>query len=234
LFPVKAGKESELFVSIVMPSLNEEAFIGAALSTICNISERLDYEVLVMDGGSTDQARRIVMEAARLNKRIKIYDNPKRLQSAALNFAEMLADPRADIIIRADCHAAYPEGFVEICCRKLIETRACAVVVPLKIVGICCFQRAAAVLQTSVLGHGGGDNRPVKHSGFVDHGHHAAFDRRHFRVVKGYDETFSHNEDTELDIRIAAAGGAIWLEASIPVTYFPRFNMRSLMMQYLN
>jgi succinoglycan biosynthesis protein ExoA len=91
-----------------------------------------------------------------------------------------------------------------------------------------------AALQKSRLGNGGGDNLPLRKSGFVEQGHHAAFDRLLFQSVKGYDETFSHNEDSELDIRIAATGGRIWLEASVPVTYFARSNMRGLIHQYFN
>ena len=36
-------------------------------------------------------------------------------------------------------------------------------------------------------------------SGYVDHGHHAAFRAASFKAIGGYDETFSHNEDAEFD-----------------------------------
>ena len=69
-------------------------------------------------------------------------------------------------------------------------------------------------------------------SRFVDHGHHAAFDREFFRLVGGYDETMPANEDVDLDSRIVKAGGKIWLETSIPVIYYPRDSARALMRQY--
>ena len=222
------------FVSVIVPTLDEERHIWAALESITDISPELDYEVLVMDGGSSDATREIVLAAARRNGRIRWYPNPKRLQSAAVNQAEQLADPRAATIVRADCHALYPPGFVATCLAKMAETGASAIVVPLHIVGETCVQRAVAALQSSLIGNGGGDNRPARHSRFVDQGHHAAFDRKLFRQLGGYDETFSHNEDTDLDVRIRGTGGRIWLEASIPVTYFPRGTIRGLAQQYFD
>lgn len=222
------------FVSVVVPVLDEERHIRAALASLTDITAELDYEVLVMDAGSSDATREIVLAAARRNGRIRWYPNPKRLQSAAVNQAERLADPRAAIIIRADGHALYPPGFVATCLARMAETGASAIVVPLHIVGESCVQRAIAALQSSLIGNGGGDNRPARQSRFVDQGHHAAFDRKLFCDLGGYDDTFSHNEDTDLDVRIRHAGGRIWLEASIAVTYFSRRSLRGLGRQYFD
>ena len=48
------------FVSIVMPTLNEEDHILSALDSITDMDGSLDYEILVMDGGSTDHTRQLV------------------------------------------------------------------------------------------------------------------------------------------------------------------------------
>ena len=37
---------------------------------------------------------------------------------------------------------------------------------------------------------------------WADHGHHALMRISAFRAVGGYDESFSHNEDAELDYRL--------------------------------
>ena len=55
-----------------------------------------------------------------------------------------------------------------------------------------------------------------------------------FRAVGGYDENFSHNEDAELDHRLAGAGHRIWLTGRTRLTYFPRARLRALMRQYYN
>ena len=94
-----------------------------------------------------------------------------------------------------------------------------------------CFQRAAAVAQNSVLGTGGAAHRRSGEEGFVDHGHHALFDLKQFDSVGGYDDTLSHNEDAEFDIRLTRAGGRIWLTRAIEVTYFPRSHPLALYRQ---
>jgi succinoglycan biosynthesis protein ExoA len=96
------------------------------------------------------------------------------------------------------------------------------------------FQQAGiAAAQSSRLGNGGSAHRTGGVSRFVDHGHHAAFDLGFFRSIGGYDETFTHNEDAELDVRAIEAGGTIWMCAEAPVTYYPRDRLDRLARQYL-
>ena len=70
-------------------------------------------------------------------------------------------------------------------------------------------------------------------SGFVDHGHHAAFRIESYRRAGGYDESFTHNEDAELDCRQRALGSRIYLDAGIRLSYHPRDSLRGLWRQYL-
>jgi succinoglycan biosynthesis protein ExoA len=53
-----------------------------------------------------------------------------------------------------------------------------------------------------------------------------------FRAVGGYDETFSHNEDAELDVRLRRAGYRIWMTPDPVYTYYPRRTVRALARQY--
>jgi succinoglycan biosynthesis protein ExoA len=72
----------------------------------------------------------------------------------------------------------------------------------------------------------------VGEGGFVDHGHHALMALDLFRAVGGYRADMSHNEDAELDHRLAARGGRIWLEPSLALGYYPRDNAPALWRQY--
>jgi succinoglycan biosynthesis protein ExoA len=114
----------------------------------------------------------------------------------------------------------------------LRRTGADSVVVRLDTVGRSCFQRGVAAAQNSKVGTGGSAHRMGTVSGFVDHGHHAAFRRRSFEAAGGYDTDFVANEDAELDARIRSGGGRIWLDVGIPITYFPRDTIMGLARQY--
>jgi succinoglycan biosynthesis protein ExoA len=220
------------FISIIIPSLNEEKYIGRAIRSLLPNGAAFDCEILVMDGGSTDRTITLVQDLIAGDSRIKLIHNPRRLQSAAVNSGAELADPRSRILVRADSHAVYPPDFVGNCVRALEKTGAKSVVVTMNTEGVGWWQRGVAAAQNSIIGNGGSAHRRPGLSRFVDHGHHAAFDRDFFRLAGGYDETMPANEDVDLDARIVRAGGKIWLETSISMTYYPRDSAWGLMRQY--
>jgi succinoglycan biosynthesis protein ExoA len=225
-------KPTHPFVSIVMPALNEERYIADAVTSILPHPDALDYELLVLDGGSHDRTRDIVQGMTAQNPRIKLLHNEQRIQSAAMNIASEACDPRTAVLVRADCHAQYPENFVARCVQTLIDKQCSSVVVPMRAVGRDPMQRAIAAAQNSRLGNGGSLHRISGRSGYVDHGHHAAFDRSVFRTLGGYDEHAPYNEDAEFDARLTGSGGRIYLDGSLTIDYYPRSSLRALGNQY--
>ncbi len=221
-------------VTIVMPALNEEAYVANAVRSILPSRARMACELLVVDGGSSDRTAEIVRALAAEDDRIRLVHNDKRIQSAAVNAGARLADPHSRFILRADCHSHYPPDFVEGCISTLERRGAASVVVPMRTVGKTCMQRAIAAAQNSRLGNGGSRHRVAGRSGFVEHGHHAAFDRKIFLEAGGYDERFSHNEDAELDIRLVQGGHRIYLDAGLTIAYYPRATLPALARQYHN
>lgn len=222
------------FVSIIVPTLNEETYIEACLTSLIGQWPDGYCEVLVLDGGSTDRTPEIVALFGERHQSVKLIGNPLRRQSAAMNLAARLASPRATVLVRADAHASYPPDFVRCCVAALRGAGATSVVVPMHTRARpgACMQQAIAAAQSSRLGNGGAAHRTGGVSGYVEHGHHAAFDRAFFRSIGGYDESFTHNEDAELDVRAIAAGGRIWMCADVPVEYYPRDRLGPLSAQY--
>jgi succinoglycan biosynthesis protein ExoA len=225
--------DSKLFVSIVMPALNEERYIAKAIESVRPRSDDIDWELLVADGGSEDGTCAIVERIAASDPRVRLLRNERRIQAAGVNLGARQADPRARCLVRADCHAEYPAEFVEHCVRTLASTGVAAVVVPMRTRGTTCMQKAIAAAQNSKLGNGGAAHRVAGRSGLVDHGHHAAIDLRTFLELGGYDESFTHNEDAEFDRRLTGAGKLIYLDAGAMLTYYPRTDLVSLARQYL-
>ena len=114
-------------------------------------------------------------------------------------------------LIRVDAHASYPARYCETLLHVQARTQADSVVVGMHTAGSTCFQRAAAAAQNSILGNGGSAHRTEIADRWVDHGHHALMTIDAFDAIGGYDETFSHNEDVELDARLIERGFHIYL-----------------------
>ncbi len=217
---------------VIVPTLNEEHYILPCLTSL--LGGRPDWvrQIIVVDGGSTDRTVDLVRSLARTHSNVSVLHNPKRLQSAAVNLAARLAAPEVRVLLRADAHSVYPPGFISMCVGALVAHNAASVVVSIHTVGTGGLQRAIAAAQNSRLGNGGSAHRIGRAGQYVEHGHHAAFDRNAFLRMGGYDETFSHNEDAEFDRRLVLAGGRIWLTEQA-VMYFPRRTLSSLARQYV-
>ena len=220
-------------LAIIIPVLNEAAYIANCLAALLPQAAAAQADIMVLDGGSTDGTQAIVTTLAATHARLRLVDNPQRLQSAALNLAARLAAPDVGVLVRADAHAGYPADFIARVTTALRDQRATSVVVPMITRGTSPMQRAIAAVQNSRLGNGGSAHRVGGHSGLVEHGHHAAFDRAFFMALGGYNASFSHNEDAELDVRALRAGGRIWMCGEAVITYFPRSTLGALARQYL-
>jgi succinoglycan biosynthesis protein ExoA len=218
---------------VVVPTLNEAPHIASVLRQLLETPrESLALRVVVADGGSSDGTREIVEAMSQREPRLRLMPNPDRVQSAAVNWAVRRFGRDADVLIRCDAHADYPPDY----CGRLVETLertgADAVVVPLDSRGESSLQRAIAWVSNSPIGTGGSAHRAGRQSGFVDHGHHAAFRLQSFRAAGGYDPSFTHNEDAELDCRQRALGARIYLDSDIRVGYSPRESLTALYRQY--
>jgi succinoglycan biosynthesis protein ExoA len=219
-------------IAIVIPTLNEARHILDVIRALAGSAIRLGAHIIVVDGGSTDGTADLVRGEARLRPGLFLLHNPKRLQSAALNLAVAHLGDRADWIIRVDAHAGYPEDYCDVLLREAQRTGADSVVVRMRAVGRGLVQRNIAAAQNSLLGNGGSAHRGGGEGRFVEHGHHALMRLAAFRAVGGYDESFSHNEDAELDQRLVGAGFRIWLTAAAIMDYYPRDSLGGLARQY--
>lgn len=218
-------------ILVVIPCLNEQEHIGALVAAIAQ--DVPAARIVVADGGSTDNSRAIVEIEARRHGGTHLMDNPRRIQSAGVNLAARRFGRGRTWLVRVDAHCGYPEGYVSGLVAAARAQGADSVTVPMRTVGFHCFQSATAAAQNSVLGTGGSPHRHVGTGRFVDHGHHALMRLEPFLAVGGYCETFTHNEDAELDHRLGRQGGRIWLEPSLAIDYYPRRSPRALFRQYV-
>lgn len=222
-------------VLAVIPCLNEELYLANLVDHLIRdaAATSVAIDIAIVDGGSRDNTIKIAQELCTKYSFVTLLHNKARIQSAAINMA--VAQTNAEFLIRIDAHAGYPDGFCATLIAEQQAMNADSVVVTMDTVGRDGFQKAVAAAQNSKLGNGGSAHRNAAGNGqWVDHGHHALMRIAAFRAVGGYDETFSHNEDAELDLRLRKAGFKIWLTGKTKILYYPRSAPSLLFRQYLN
>ena len=219
-------------VLIVIPTLNERNHIGALLEQRLAEMETISAHLIVADGGSTDGTVEIAKGFSHRDRRVTVLHNPWRIQSAAMNLAVERFGDGCEFVIRIDAHGDYPDDYCSTLMREADVRGADSVVVPMTTVGTGLFQRAVATAQNAVIGTGGSSHRTGKGGKWVDHGHHALMRIDAYREVGGYDETFRHNEDAELDFRLGRVKRKIWLTGDTGMIYHPRTTPMALFRQY--
>jgi succinoglycan biosynthesis protein ExoA len=230
--------QTEQGALVVIPTLDEAAHIGRLLDRFGafvaqEVTRGRNSLLVVADGGSTDGTRAAVRaHPATKAGRVVLLDNPDRVQSAAVNRAVDRYGAGKAWLIRVDAHAHYPEDYCDVLIREARATGASSVVVGMHAVGDGPTRSAIALAQNSRFGNGGAAHRTGAGGRWVDHGHHALMRLDAFRAVGGYDAGFSHNEDAELDLRLARRGFCIWQTARTGIDYVPRDTIRALARQY--
>jgi hypothetical protein len=94
------------------------------------------------------------------------------------------------------------------------------------------FQRCVGAALASPLGIGGSRYRQVDHEGEVESVWPGAFRRSVFERVGLFDPHAVTNEDAEINQRIRAAGGRVFMSRDIVVHYYPRESFGALARQY--
>ncbi|WP_245582395.1 glycosyltransferase family 2 protein [Neorhizobium lilium] len=220
-------------VLLVIPCLNEAKTIEPLLHKLHAQRGDTDMLIVVADGGSTDGTPEIVARVSETVPQVVLLPNRKKIQSAAINLAVQRFGEERDYLIRIDAHGDYPDDYCRALLEEAVALEADSVVVGMDTVGFGLFQKATAAAQNSKLGNGGSKHRAGGGGEWVDHGHHALMRIAAFEAVGGYDESFSHNEDAELDFRLRKAGFRIWMTGKTYMTYYPRASAAALFRQYL-
>jgi len=214
-------------VTILVPTLNEEAAIEACLSSLVSQEYEGVFEIFVIDGGSTDETR----EIARRFPLVRVLDNPMKRQSWGLNLGATASD--AEILVRADAHSTYEADYVQRSIDVLGERKAQAVGGPMRAKGFTPIERAIAAAMGTPLGIGVAKFHSPGASGSADTVYLGAFRRDHFLTREGYRHFRSGvAEDADLYYRWRAAGDLVYLDPSIRSEYRPRGSFSKLAKQF--
>jgi hypothetical protein len=164
--------------------------------------------------------------------RVQVVANRDGTTPAGLNAA--IACAQHPIIIRVDAQSRIPKGYRDRVVELLRSTGAWNVGGRQAAHGESGVPAAIAAAMNSRLGHGGAAYRAGTRGGAVDTVYLGAFRADALRLIGGYDERFTTNQDAELNERIRRAGGVVWLDPELVVTYLPRRTFLMLARQFRN
>ncbi len=217
-------------VSIVMPVLNEECHLEAAVRRVLDQDYPGELEVIVAVGPSRDGTREIANALAAVDPRIRVVDNPAARTPAALNIG--IAASQHEIIVRVDGHAELIDGYIRRAVELLAETGAANVGGVMDAQGSTPFEEAVAVAYTTRLGLGGSAfhlaESPAAEAETVFLG---VFRKDALVAVGGFDESMHRAQDWELNYRLRTTGHKIWFSPELRVIYHPRSTLRALVKQ---
>jgi len=223
---------SSIFVSVIVPVRNEEKHLASCLRSLLQQTYLAgSYEVIVVDGRSSDRTREVVKQFEGTFHNIRCLDNPAAIVSSAMNIGIKAA--AGEIIIRADGHNVYPSDYIEKSIEYLTRTGADNVGGPITTVPSAksIVARLVAAILSNSFGVGDSRFRTTTAEGFVDTVPFGAFRREIFTRVGLFNEKLVRNQDNEFNARIRKAGGKVFQTPALTTEYYPSASFNQLVSQ---
>lgn len=231
------GTESTVSVSVVIPCLNEERFIGQVLTNLAAQWPAGAYEIIVVDGMSSDATRAVIADFQQAHPEIdvRVVDNPARHIPTALNLG--IAAARGQVIVRMDAHSVPSVNYVRRCVELLHEAAAGVVGMPWRIQPGAATLTAHAIALAVAHPFGIGDAKYRLPDGLskvqvVDTVPFGAFRKSLWQQLGGFNEALLANEDYDFNYRVRQQGERVLLDASAHSAYFARPTLGELARQY--
>ena len=220
-------------ISFVLPVLNEEKYLFAAVSSIFDQKDLPigHVEVILALGPSTDNTNKVALEL-KSKYPVRIVENPTGKTPAGLNLA--IKEARNDVIVRVDAHSKLNPEYSSLAVQILNETQAANVGGVMKAVGRTPFQKAVAFAYGSRFGLGGGAYHLGGQAGPSDSVYLGVFRKSILEKLGGFNEKMIRGQDWELNLRIRESGEQVWFDPRLEVTYFPRSSLGKLAKQFFD
>jgi glycosyltransferase involved in cell wall biosynthesis len=217
-------------VSVVLPVLNEELHLENAVRSILSQDYRGFFEIILALGPSKDQTNEIAAKIAKSDSRIILVNNPSGKTAAGLNLA--IKKSNNPVIVRVDAHSELQKNYISLAIEIMKSSGAVNVGGIMGAEGSSFFEKSVASAMRSPLGVGASRFHTGGEAAFVDTVYLGVFLRAAVIAIGGFDERFIRAQDWELNYRLRQAGGKIFFDPRLHVTYRPRSTVKALAKQY--
>ena len=213
-------------LSILIPCFNEFKYISSCLdSIIANDFNHNNYEILIIDGGSTDGTLKILNKFCSEYNFIKVIDNPKKTKSSALNIG--IKESIGEVIMRIDAHAVYNKNYISTLVSSLysegvdntggVRDTYISVNGGTMEITISLMISNPLIVGNAFYRTGNLSKNKIVHTVFG-----GCYKKEIFYKIGLFNENLIRAQDREFNARIINSGGKILLIPTVRCTYFSR------------
>lgn len=213
--------------AFIIPCFNEEGYLQQAVEAIISNGYPLEnLDILIVDGGSTDNTLCIAEKLSEKYEIVRVFKNPKKILASAWNIG--IENSNSDFIIAGNAHAKIEKNhFSKLADLSLKYTADCYA--PMLIThpqDDTAFGKAVGGMMSHKFGVGNSEFRtstggePI----YVDTAHLGAYKQEVFMSGFRYNEEMVRSQDVELHKRLRLSGKKLLLCPSIKVHYYTRSN----------
>ena len=215
-------------VSVVVPVLNEERHLEAAVTNVLDQEYPGAMEIVLAVGPSKDRTHDVAAALAARDARVHLVDNPTGRTPAGLNAA--IKGSTGEVVVRVDAHSELSPGYVRRAVEVLERTGADNVGGLMLAQGRTPFEKAVARAMSSRLGIGGARFHVGGMEGEAETVYLGVF-RRATRAARRVRRALPPGPGLEAQPPIQARCGLIGLP-DLWVTYRPRSTWKALALQF--
>ena len=218
-------------VSLLVAVRNESDYIQDCISSIITQTYPVaNLEVIILDGGSTDDTRQIIEGLITGYQNYRLVINPKGIQSAAWNLGIDIS--HGEIISIVSGHVILAPDYVAKAVETLQRTGADLVGGTTRAISTEVVGQAIALAMSSPFGVGGARHRYTEIEEETDSVFMGFCRRSLYEKIGNFDEELVRNQDDEFSYRLTKAGGRIVCYPEIISYYHTRSTLNSLWKQY--
>ena len=200
------------------------------MSLINGTSSALKLEILVIDGGSSDDTHSIVEKLQTKHSFIRLLHNAKKIVPAAMNLG--IKHATHEYLVWCGAHAIYEPGYIENSINVLREENCASSGGILTPIGKTEIGKAVALATISRFGIGSVPYRHATKRVAAKSVFGGCFTRTDVQKIGGFNEKWTRNQDVEFNYRLRTQVGNIVIDPEIRCYYFCRDSFTNLFNQY--
>lgn len=224
LYPGKTTYSS-FFISIVLPTRNEERYIRACLDSLIAFEyPKKLLEIIIVDGMSTDATRAILEEYVSHYPHMRVLDNPKKILAAGWN--EGIKQSKGSIIFTLNGHGIFAPDYISACINAFDDYPDASNVGGI-VKAIPASNTRLGTAITIVLSHPFGVGNSYLRIGtdkprWADTAAFGGYRREVFDTIGLFNETLTRSQDMEFHVRMKKAGMKILITPKMHCDYYTR------------